>query len=257
MGYCNKPYIPSNDCPDHYYPVRKSDQHFEKFLTSFFLQISGQCFRISPYPKSFEDARDRCIEEGSKLAYILNSDYVEQLEELMDFLMDKVSVYLSIEKLWLGGMPLSAEEWFWMAHYQPFETFDNWDSDPECSFAECNVDMRIAALPFDGYKWTKENKSSELPYACVFNCKKGFTWSFKLQRCLKIVTESKDFLSATVDCNTEEGGQLVSLSSCREMDLLQQQLDFEGYSYRNFHVGVMSNIWSYPKATPADLIQNS
>ena len=25
LGYCNKPYIPSNDCPDHYYPVRKSD----------------------------------------------------------------------------------------------------------------------------------------------------------------------------------------------------------------------------------------
>ena len=133
----------------------------------------------------------------------------------------------------------------------------DWDSDPECSFAECNVDMRIAALPFDGYKWTKENKSSELPYACVFNCKNGFTWSFRLQRCLKIVTESKDFVSATVDCNSEEGGQLVSLSSCRELDLLQQQLDFEGYSYRHFHVGVMSNIWSYPKATSADLIQNS
>ena len=22
IGYCNEPYIPNNDCPDHYYPVR-------------------------------------------------------------------------------------------------------------------------------------------------------------------------------------------------------------------------------------------
>ena len=220
-----------------------------------FLQIADQCFRISPYPKSFDDARDRCIAEGSKLAYILNSDYVDELEELMEFLMDQVSVYLSIEKMWLGGAPLPTDEWFWMAHYQPFDTFDNWNSDPECLTEGCNEDMRIAALPFDGYQWIKENKSSELPYACVFNCKKGFTWSFKLQKCLKIVTKLTDFAEATVNCNMD-GGQLVSLSSCRQAKLLREDLVFNGH-YSSFHVGIMSNIWSYPKATPADLVQNS
>ena len=141
---------------------------------------------------------------------------------------DHVSAYLSIDSLWFGGVPSATGDWLWLAHDQTFEKFDNWKSDPECEIEGCDEGMGLVALPFDSYKWVKENKSKELPYACVHNCKNGFKWSFDLHKCLKIVGESKNFPSAALECS-KDGGQLVSLSSCKEMDHLGNLLVFESY----------------------------
>jgi hypothetical protein len=84
--------------------------------------------RISPYPKAFFDARDRCLSEGSDLAYIPNKEFVTKFAELIDLKRQQYDIYVTIENLWFGGISSKSNDWSWLAYYQSFDAFSMWES---------------------------------------------------------------------------------------------------------------------------------
>lgn len=128
FGICNEPFHPENNgCPDHYFPVTSSF-FIWKLFEHLICKVLDKCVRISPYPTSFHEARDRCLVEGSDLASITNQEFIDAFSQLLTFKRKELTLYDAISDLWFGGISSKSQIWSWTGVSDVFSKFTNWHS---------------------------------------------------------------------------------------------------------------------------------
>ncbi len=148
-------------------------------------QIYGTlCIRISIYAKSFTEARERCLAEGSDLAYIPNQDFADELAAMVDMKRQKYKYFDALDEAWIGGISSPDGSWSWLAYFQSFDAFSMWEFGNPASGtgAEGLVLMTQAS-----YEWKAVEFPEPLPYICTYKCQQGYIWYKSLQLCVKVV----------------------------------------------------------------------
>ena len=87
------------------------------------------CYRISAYPETFNDARDKCAEEGAYLGYVPSAKVQLALQDVIAEKKDKFSFFKDVTEFWLGAEPIGVlEGWTWIDHDKPMSVYSNWKS---------------------------------------------------------------------------------------------------------------------------------
>ena len=91
-------------------------------------KVGEYCFRLAPYPKTYESAKDDCLADGSHLAYIPSQDVQNGLKDLIAKKKEEHPYFKTALQYWLGAHPLTADEWAWDGFDKPMEVYANWKS---------------------------------------------------------------------------------------------------------------------------------
>ena len=88
------------------------------------------CIRIFTLPQSWQQAEDRCKQEGSHLISIRSSQIQSALR---DHIRLKISVNdpsflppVDVENFWTGGTVRETNDWRWIATLHNFSSFSYW-----------------------------------------------------------------------------------------------------------------------------------
>ena len=117
-GYCPNTLFPEwNGCDDHYEAV------------------GNLCFRISAYPETYANARLRCEDEGSSLAYIPSEEIQEKLGAIIVEKVAKYSFFVGVQTFWLGAYNnIALGDWEWDSYEKPVSGYNNWKAKKSGNF---------------------------------------------------------------------------------------------------------------------------
>ena len=201
------------------------------------------CIRIFTLPQSWQQAEDRCKQEGSHLISIRNSLIQSALR---DYIRLKISSSdpaflppVDVENFWTGGTVRETNDWRWIATLHNFSSFSYWKDRKVGSGCTSNkiclensalkltgkvgivtlVSCDVILTNFEGesYVWMAEEKQKVLPYICESTCHLGYQWQNNFQKCVKIERNLlKSHSEASFFCG-KEGSKLVSVESCPQL----------------------------------------
>ena len=202
-------------------------------------RVEDSCVRISPYPLTWSDAEDKCVEEGGHLLHILTQEVQDGVEALIKsklrlkdfFTTDKWSTGLSSdhEQYWIGGKVFRQSEWKWIGNRHNMSAFSKWEKGKEgepCGKNCFDFSHRLLINKRANFGWRAEDQGKALPYICISNCVAGYSWRASARRCVRMVEKTHGLekqAAASVKC-ANDGGRLLSINSCQEMEGLQEDL---------------------------------
>ena len=219
-------------CPEHLV-LRPEDcaENYDK--------VEDNCVRVSPYPLTWSQAEEKCADEGGHLLHILSQEVQDGVEALIKaklrlkdfFTTDKWSTGLSSdhEQYWIGGKVFRQSEWKWIGNQHNMSAFSKWEKGKEgepCGKNCFDFSHRLLINKRAGYSWRAEDQGKALPYICISNCIAGYSWRANARRCVRMVEKTQGLekqAAASVKC-ADDGGRLLSINSCQEMEGLQQDL---------------------------------
>ena len=219
-------------CPEHLV-LRPEDcaENYDK--------VEDNCVRVSPYPLTWSQAEEKCADEGGHLLHILSQEVQDGVEALIKaklrlkdfFTTDKWSTGLSSdhEQYWIGGKVFRQSEWKWIGNQHNMSAFSKWEKGKEgepCGKNCFDFSHRLLINKRAGYSWRAEDQGKALPYICISNCVAGYSWRANARRCVRMVEKTQGLekqAAASVKC-ADDGGRLLSINSCQEMEGLQQDL---------------------------------
>ena len=90
-------------------------------------QVGNLCYRISPYPETYANAKARCDAEGSSLAYIPSETIQLELGAIIQTKTAMYDYFVGIEYFWLGAYTYPAlDDWEWESYEKPVSSYNNW-----------------------------------------------------------------------------------------------------------------------------------
>lgn len=206
-------------CTDYLKPINiDCEQNYD--------MVDQVCLRVSPILESFDEAQNKCREEGGNLLSNLTDAFLKSLEIYISELnsselyISQSLNFTSSTKFWIGGMFIG-DDWYWKSNGKLIN-----ESLPaiECGSEECSNSFGLV-FDLDAKMWDGIDISQKMPYICQSSCPAGFKWYPKIQKCLLIANTPnlKTKSAAMLDC-AKRSSVLFSIDSCDDLPRFSEDI---------------------------------